>query len=79
FVDRRRQQREADRLLAEYFELQLPAGALVGELNSAERQVLQITRALIRQPKILVFDEPSVALVKREVDQLLRIVKRLRE
>jgi len=79
FVDRRRQQREADRLLAEYFELQLPAGALVGELNSAERQVLQITRALIRQPKILVFDEPSVALVKREVDQLLRIVKRLRD
>jgi ribose transport system ATP-binding protein len=34
---------------------------------------------LIRQPKILVFDEPSVALVKREVDQLLRIVKRLRD
>ncbi|NVZ90328.1 sugar ABC transporter ATP-binding protein [Pseudomonas yamanorum] len=79
FVDRRRQQREADRLLAEYFELHLPVGALVGELNSAERQVLQITRALIRQPKILVFDEPSVALVKREVDQLLRIVKRLRD
>ncbi len=79
FVDRRRQQREAERLLAEYFDLQLPAGALVGELNSAERQVLQITRALIRQPKILVFDEPSVALVKREVDQLLRIVKRLRD
>ncbi|MGY2284105.1 sugar ABC transporter ATP-binding protein [Pseudomonas gingeri] len=79
FVDRRRQQREAERLLAEYFDLQLPAGALVGELNSAERQVLQITRALIRKPKILVFDEPSVALVKREVDQLLRIVKRLRD
>ena len=79
FVDRRRQQREATRLLAEYFDLQLPAGALVSELSSAERQVLQITRALIRQPKILVFDEPSVALVKREVDQLLRIVKRLRD
>jgi ribose transport system ATP-binding protein len=79
FVDRRRQQREAERLLGEYFDLQLPAGVRVGELNSAERQVLQITRALIRQPKILVFDEPSVALVKREVDQLLRIVKRLRD
>ncbi|MBW1248464.1 sugar ABC transporter ATP-binding protein [Pseudomonas tolaasii] len=78
FVDRRKQQREAERLLAEYFDLQLPPGALVSELNSAERQVLQITRALIRKPKILVFDEPSVALVKREVDQLLRIVKRLR-
>jgi len=78
-LDRRGQQREADRLLAEYFDLQLPAGALVRELNSAQQQVLQITRALLRKPKILVFDEPSVALVKREVDQLLRIVRRLRE
>ncbi len=73
-LDRRRQQREAERLLAQYFDLQFPAGALVAELNSAQRQVLQITRAL----EILVFDEPSVALVKREVDQLLRIIKRLR-
>ncbi len=77
-LDRRRQEREAERLLAQYFDLQFPAGALVAELNSAQRQVLQITRALVRQPKILVFDEPSVALVKREVDQLLRIIKRLR-
>src|SRR5450830_204944 len=50
-LDRRGQQREAERLLAEYFDLQLPAGALVRELNSAQQQVLQITRALLRKPK----------------------------
>ncbi|GGU82563.1 sugar ABC transporter [Pseudomonas laurentiana] len=79
FVNRRAQQREAERLLNECFDLQLPPGALIGELSSAEQQVVQITRALVAKPKVLVFDEPSVALVQREVEQLLRIVKRLRD
>ncbi|HEY0285872.1 MAG TPA: sugar ABC transporter ATP-binding protein [Pseudomonas sp.] len=79
FVDRRAQAFEAARLLRDYFDLQFPANALVRDLDSAQRQVLQITRALIAKPKILVFDEPSVSLVKREVDQLLAIVRRLRD
>ncbi|WP_437883803.1 sugar ABC transporter ATP-binding protein [Pseudomonas sp. LRF_L74] len=79
FVQRRAQQREAERLLDEHFGLSLPSGALIGELSCAEQQVVQITRALIAKPQVLVFDEPSVALVQREVEQLLGIVRRLRE
>ena len=79
FVRRRAQDREAARLLREYFALEFPARALVSELDSAQRQILQITRALLAKPKILVFDEPSVSLVKREVDQLLAIIRRLRD
>ena len=79
FVDRRAQDREAARLLREYFDLAFPVGALVSELDSAQRQILQITRALLAKPKILVFDEPSVSLVKREVDQLLAIIRRVRD
>ena len=79
FIRRRAQDREAARLLREYFDLEFPPGALVRELDSAQRQVLQITRALLARPKILVFDEPSVSLVKREVDQLLAIIRRLRD
>lgn len=79
WVNRRAQQCEAARLLHDYFDLVLPPGALIRELNSAQRQVLQIIRALLAKPKILVFDEPSVSLVKREVDQLLAIIRRLRD
>lgn len=79
FIDRRAQDREAARLLREYFDLQFPPGALVGELDSAQRQILQITRALLAKPRILVFDEPTVSLVKREVDQLLVLIRRLRD
>ncbi|KPW36040.1 Ribose ABC transporter ATP-binding protein [Pseudomonas coronafaciens pv. atropurpurea] len=78
FVDRRAQDREAARLLDDYFAMRLPAGALIRDLDSAQRQILQITRALLVRPRVLVFDEPSVSLVKREVDRLLAIVRRLR-
>ena len=79
FIRRRAQDRESARLLRDYFDLEFAPGALVSELDSAQRQILQITRALLAKPKILVFDEPSVSLVKREVDQLLAIIRRLRD
>ncbi|MGN2386135.1 sugar ABC transporter ATP-binding protein [Pseudomonas syringae] len=79
FVDRRAQDREAARLLEDYFAMRLPQGALVRDLDSAQRQILQITRALLAKPGVLVFDEPSVSLVKQEVDRLLAIVRRLRD
>ncbi|CAH0203803.1 Ribose import ATP-binding protein RbsA [Pseudomonas sp. Bi70] len=79
WLDRRAQQREAARLLDDYFDLRLPADALIGELSSAEQQVVQIVHALLVKPRVLVFDEPSVALVQREVGRLLRIVQRLRD
>ena len=79
FVQRRAQEREAARLLTTYFGLELPANALIRELSSAQQQVVQITRALLAKPRVLIFDEPSVALVQREVTQLLHIVRRLRD
>ncbi|WP_024681883.1 sugar ABC transporter ATP-binding protein [Pseudomonas syringae] len=79
FVDRRAQDREAARLLEDYFAMRLPQGALVRDLDSAQRQILQITRALLAKPRVLVFDEPSVSLVKQEVGRLLAIVRRLRD
>ena len=79
FVRRRAQEREAARLLETYFGLQLPAKALIRELSSAQQQVVQITRALLAKPRVIIFDEPSVALVQREVIQLLQMVRRLRD
>ncbi|EPE93760.1 sugar ABC transporter ATP-binding protein [Rhizobium grahamii] len=77
FLDRRRMRHEAARLLKFYFEIELPQNALISELTTAERQIIQITRALIRKPKVLVFDEPTAALVRQEADILFRLIRRL--
>ena len=78
FVLRSTQEREARRLLKANFDLELPEGVLIRDLSSAEQQVVQITRALLGKPRVLVFDEPTVALVQHEVTQLQGIVRRLR-
>ncbi|WP_322047253.1 sugar ABC transporter ATP-binding protein [Paraburkholderia sp. J67] len=77
-LDVRRMRHRASEALAEHFDIVLPPDRLIGELSVAEQQIVQITRALMRTPRILVFDEPTAALVSREVGRLLQTIDRLR-
>ncbi|RQT40828.1 sugar ABC transporter ATP-binding protein [Burkholderia cepacia] len=74
----RRMRRDASDALHAHFGLDLPPNRLIAELSVAERQIVQITRALMRDPRILVLDEPTAALVSSEVDRLLQTLDRLR-
>ncbi|MFG2476024.1 sugar ABC transporter ATP-binding protein [Streptomyces fagopyri] len=47
---------------------------LVGELSSAQRQIVSMARALSHEVRLIVMDEPSAALDPDEVDNLFRIV-----
>jgi simple sugar transport system ATP-binding protein len=47
---------------------------LVGRLSVADRQLVAITRALMGEPKLIIMDEPTTALTKKEVDGLFRII-----
>ncbi|WP_017925023.1 ATP-binding cassette domain-containing protein, partial [Burkholderia glumae] len=78
-LDRRRMRRAALEALEAHFGVTLPPDRLIGELSLAEQQLVQITRVLVEQPAILVFDEPTAALVSREVSRLLRTIEQLRE
>ena len=50
----------------------------VGKLNSGQMQMVALMRAYIKDPKILVLDEPTSALTNQEVDQLMDILNELR-
>ncbi|MEM5421970.1 sugar ABC transporter ATP-binding protein [Paraburkholderia ferrariae] len=78
-LDVRRMQREAREAVATHFGIDLAPNRLIAELSVAEQQIVQITRALMREPRILVFDEPTAALVNREVERLLQTIDRLRQ
>lgn len=79
FLDRSLMRRRAAEVLERYFGLRLPNSALISELSAAEKQIVQITRALLDNPKVLVFDEPTAALVRREAELLFSLIRRLRE
>jgi ribose transport system ATP-binding protein len=50
----------------------------VSELSMAERQLVEIARALIANSRILVMDEPTTSLSSRETDALFALVRQLR-
>lgn len=62
------------RALLETFDLNIPAAVATGRLSLAERQLLEVVKALQAKPKVLVLDEPTTALGPDEVDRLHRLI-----
>ena len=52
---------------------------LAGTMSGGEQQMLAVGRALMGQPKLLMLDEPSLGLAPKMVDELLSIVRRIRD
>jgi ABC-type sugar transport system ATPase subunit len=70
-------QRTAD-LLREV-DLDLPPDMLVERLSPGERQLVEVTKALHLDAKLVIFDEPTTSLTPRETTRLFALTNRLRE
>ncbi len=79
-IDRRRLNEQVHRSLVEYgFEGILPVDLLGDQLSSAQRQIVEIMRALKSGVRVLALDEPTSSLTDEEVDRLFALVRRLRD
>ena len=52
---------------------------LGSELTPAQRQLVEIMRALTGEAKVIAFDEPTSSLSEHEVDALFALIRRLRD
>ncbi|MFT4010649.1 MAG: sugar ABC transporter ATP-binding protein [Nocardioidaceae bacterium] len=76
---RRRFEQAARERLSETVGLDLDPAVLMERLSVADQQLVQIARALLDRPRVLVLDEPTAPLAAGEVHRLYETVARLRE
>ncbi|MDW6024143.1 sugar ABC transporter ATP-binding protein [Mesorhizobium sp. BAC0120] len=76
-VDDRTMKRLAARKLAE-IGCEVSPTALVRDIALADRQLVQIARALLDDYRVVIFDEPTAVLTGEEVERLLGIIFQLK-
>ena len=58
--------------------MSIPAQARIGDLTLADQQMVEIAKALVGEPRLLVFDEPTAVIAGREVDLLFDNMRKMR-
>ena len=76
-VDHKKMQLDAQEILAQLGE-EIPTATRVSFLGMAQRQIVEIARALSRQVKILAMDEPSASLSQNELERLFAVIRKLK-
>jgi ribose transport system ATP-binding protein len=77
-IDRKRQRRVAEEAMARAGAHDIHPLALVKDLPLSRRQMVEIAKALARNPRVLILDEATSALTAADVAKVFVVLKRLR-
>ena len=78
FIDRRQIRRRTEEMLAEVDLTHRPSTP-VSKLSQGERQLVEIAKALSRNARLIIFDEPTTSLTRPEVEHLFAIIGKLKD
>jgi simple sugar transport system ATP-binding protein len=70
---------ERVRELSDRYGLSVDPTALVRNITVGQQQRAEILKALYRKARILILDEPTAVLTPQEIDELLKVVRQLRD
>ena len=79
WLNRSRRRELARHALAELHHENIPLDAPVNRRTIAEQQIVEIARALIGEPKVLIMDEPTSSLTQVDTENLFAVIGRLRQ
>lgn len=71
--------RDKVREISDRFGFNVDPDALIENLSVGAQQRVEIIKALSREAQVLILDEPTAVLTPQETDELLQIVKQLRD
>ena len=75
----RRKEREKCHDVLKRLETTIDLDASVKTLSIAQKQIVEVAKALLQQPLIMILDEPTATLTEREKDHLFAVIRRLRD
>jgi simple sugar transport system ATP-binding protein len=78
WLNRRTARREVAEVSRRYG-LEVPPDALVKDLPVGVQQRVEIVKALVRDAKVLILDEPTAVLTPQETDELMQVMRALRD
>ena len=70
---------EKARALLKEFDFKVSPTHMVEDLTLAQAQVIEIIKAVTRNAKLVIMDEPTSSLDSEETEQLFRIIRKLKE
>ena len=70
--------KEAKRVLDD-LRIDISPDQIVGDLPVSKQQMVEIAKALSIDARILIMDEPTSSLTAKEIDDLFRIIRKLRD
>ncbi len=78
FIDWKKMQATAEEIFHS-MEIEMDMQARVGDLSAAEHQMVEIAKALSQDAHVLIMDEPTSSLARKDIRALFQIVDRLRQ
>lgn len=78
FIDQKKMNRDAEKLFAS-MGVKINPKALIRNLNNADKQIVEIARAISQNSSLVIMDEPTSSLSEHEVEALFEIIDRLKK
>lgn len=77
FIDWKKLDKRAAELMA-FLECEVNLRVPVKTLRTAERQIIQLAKALLDNPRIIIFDELTAVLQEKDIQNIFRIIRLLK-
>jgi len=70
---------EKTKELLKKFDCDIPPTTLVRDLSIANRQIVELAKAMVKKAKVVIMDEPTAAITVSEQEKLYKLVHKLKE
>lgn len=79
FVINDKERCEKTKELLSKFDCEIPPTSLIRDLSIANRQIVELAKAMVKKAKVVIMDEPTAAITVSEQEKLYKLVRKLKE